>query len=205
MLCPNCKREILESSKYCTHCGAAIVILETIAENENDLAQPESKTTTFKDVVSRIFFLLFWLIMIYFGIVWLQQKSAEKKFNEQIYQQAVNELLSHYNDPSIVDIAGYKSEYISLQEWDYHDFGYGNLRYGRYEVTVPVSYDDDRGKRCKEEVVINVYYYTSDQNVTDGIDPMVEEHLYTPDMLQEIWNQRMEDMGVQGFEWGDGI
>lgn len=195
MLCPNCKQEILESSTQCCHCGAVVTAMET----ENNSKQSEVKTTTFKDKVGCVFFVLFWIVIIYYGIVWMSQMHAEKKFNQQIYQQAVNEIRSHLGQPDAVEIADYKKEYIVLREWDYHDFGYGNLRYARYEVTVPVS-SDENGYHYEEDVAVNVYYYTSNQNVLEGINPMVEDHLFTPDMFQEKWDQMMEDVEMPTFQ-----
>lgn len=190
MLCHNCGKSILGINGECEFCGAP---LNVTPPNEKVMVSNESPKLTFKEKFERVFFFVFWCIMIYFGIVWLHQKNVEKEFYEHIYQQAVNELLNHWGDPDNIDIADYKKEYVNMQEWDYHDFGYGNLRYGRYEVTVPIEYDDG-GRRYEESPTLNVYYYTSNQNVTDGIDTSVKDHLYTPDMFQEKWDQIFENV-----------
>lgn len=188
MLCHNCGKSIVGTNGECEFCGAP---LNVTPSNEKVLVQKESPKLSFKEKFERVFFFVFWGIMICFGIVWLQQKNAEKEFNEQIYQEAVKEVKSHLGNSSNVIIAGYLKDNVNLQGWEYHDFGYGNLRYGRYAVTVPLECDDLNG-HYEERPTINVYYYTSNQNVTDGIDTSVQDHLYTPDMFQEKWNQMLE-------------
>lgn len=97
---------------------------------------------------------------------------------------------SHWKDQDSIKIGEYEKEYVNLQEWDYYDFGYGTLRYGRYEVTVPIEIEI-WGEDYEDTMKVNVYYYTSNQNVSDGIDTSVEDHLYTPNIFEDpregIW------------------
>lgn len=196
MLCPNCKKSIVGTNGECEYCGTPLVSVST---GEESFSQSQPKVRTLKEKMNTFFFIIFWIVMIYFGIVWLQQRNEEKKFNQRIYQEAVTEVRSHLGNSDSVDIADFKNEYVNIQEWDYHDFGYGNLRYGRYEVIVPIEYDD-YGNNYTENVAINVYYYTSNQNVLEGIDTSVPDHLYTPDMFQERWDKMFEGVELPTFE-----
>ena len=145
-----------------------------------------------KQIANIIFMMIFWGFMLYFLFVWIGHKKSEREFYMEIYQLARNEVKNHWENSCNLEFAEYDRDNIRIQEWDLHDFGYGNLRYGRFAVTVPFEFDDVSG-HYEQESTINVYYYTSDQQVSEGIDTSVQNHFFVPDMYEEKWNQMFEN------------
>ena len=153
---------------------------------ENEEKTPE-KQSLFTKVMGTVLF----IAIIYLAFLWYQNHSAENKLYSTIYREAVKEVKHHLN-ASNVKVADFDKDNVVLQRWEYHDFGEGNLRYARFAVTVPVEYDSMSG-HWEQEPPINVYYYTSDQIVSDGVDPSVHDYIYTPDMFMDPTNSIWEE------------
>lgn len=154
-------------------------------EQENEEKTPKKKSLFLKLVP-----VIFWLVVIYRAILWYQNNSSENELYSLMYQEAVKEVKYHLN-ASNVKVADFDEDNVVFQQWEYRDFGEGNLRYARYAVTVPVEYDSTSG-HWEQEPTLNVYYYTSDQNVSEGVDPSIEAHIYTPDMFWDSSNTTWE-------------
>lgn len=186
MKCPNCRNEVDDNLKECVYCG---VYLEGVAEeNVSKEVSEEDKKGEGKIVFffRNVFAAFMWVVTIYLAFLWYQNYSSEKKLYTKIYQEAVKEVRDHLN-ASNVKVADYDKDNVVLQRWEYHDFGDGNLRYARFAVTVPIEYDSISG-HWEQEPTINVYYYTSDQNVSDGVDSSIPDYIYTPDMFMDPTN-----------------
>lgn len=153
--------------------------------SNSDLENNEGDTKSFKEklknVISTIIGFLIFVAFVCAIVQWVQNKNAENEFCQQIYSLAREELNSNLKSYNNVEISKYKKANINLQEWDYHDFGRGRLRYARYAVTFHCEYDTVTGHETLDPT-LNVYYYTSNQEVSNGIDQSVPDHFYTPDM-----------------------
>lgn len=107
-----------------------------------------------------------------------------------MYDSAVEEVEELIADEANLKVADYDEDNVVFQEFEYYDFGYGTLRYARYAVSVPAKWDTMYGQ-MDERLTINVYYYTSNQNISEGVDTSVPDHIHTEDIFQnfdDLWN-----------------
>ena len=104
-----------------------------------------------------------------------------------MYDSAVEEVEEIFDGASNLKIGDYDKDYVVFQEYGYYDFGHGRLRYAVYAVSVPTEWDAVAG-HMDESTTIKVFYYTSDQNVSDGVDTSVPDHLEREDVSQELYD-----------------
>lgn len=123
---------------------------------------------------------------IFLAVIWLRNTISERSFYMEMYGYAVDEVREKYVGVLNLRIDDYKEEYIRSQPMEYQDFGYGELRYFKYAVKVPVEYDTTF-EHCRQDITITVYFYTSNQNVIDGIDESVPAHFHIVDMYSELY------------------
>jgi len=124
---------------------------------------------------------------IWIGSTWIQKNSLEKEFLSTMYSYAVDEVRGKLTNASNVKIAKFTKKNVVWQTYEYCDFGFGELRYAKYAVKVPTEWDATLG-HMEKDITIIVYYYTSDQNVSDGVDESVQNHFYVVDMYNGLYN-----------------
>lgn len=163
--------------------------METTNHEEQQILENEVITVNEKEKESpftKFFSILFTIGVLYLGFLWLQNYMNEKDFLSTMYSYAVEEIKEHFTGANL-KVSSYKKEYVVLQTREYKDFGYGELRYAKYAVKVPVEYDSTFG-HMEQDITIIVYYYTSNQNISDGIDISVEDHFFVMDMFSDLYN-----------------
>lgn len=152
-------------------------------EANEEPANEKNKNFCFEAILG----ITFWIVVICFGSKWFINYTHEKSFLTTMYDYAVDEVKEKYNGVSNLKIEKYKKEYVAWQTMEYHDFGAGELRYFKYAVKVPIAYDDTFG-HYEQNITIIVYYYTSEQNVSSGVDETVENHFYVQDMYENLYD-----------------
>lgn len=193
MKCESCGKEVEELEQgLCQEC----------AEEKNDnnevaipSVEPEKKMETDKNekqneseksgCLQTLMGIVFVLAVIFLGVKWYQKTSSEQNFYKKVYQYAEDSLREDLSGAYNVDMEGYSKDRISEQLYEYHDFGAGNLRYAVFVVNIPVEYDVAAGHMEIAPNII-VYYYTSNQNVSDGVDSTVQDHFYVEGMVDQI-------------------
>ena len=158
--------------------------------NENQVTEEievenyvEEETSIFTKLMSIIF---------YIGVIcligmWIRNTISERNFCMEMYGYAVDEVRESCVNALNLKIDKYKKEYISYQTMEYQDFAYGELRYFKYAVKVPVEYDTTFN-HFKYDITITVYFYTSDQNVIDGVDETVPAHFHVKNIYSELYD-----------------
>ncbi len=127
---------------------------------------------------------------------WIQSHYGQHKLYTAMYDSAVEEVEEIFDGASNLKIGEYDKDYVVFQEYGYYDFGHGRLRYAVNAVSVPTEWDAVAG-HMDESTTIKVFYYTSDQNVSDGIDTSVPDHLEREDVSQELYDMfnGLENLG----------
>mgnify|MGYP004516640159 CR=1 FL=1 len=219
MFCTNCGKALPERTDVCPYCGAEKQHIpgeeaEVESVNESDSVEwysdyPElqekseesggaqtwkDKLTDFVGKASAVFL----LICLCVGAKnWIQSHYSQYKLYTTMYDSAVEEVEEFLSEASNLKIGDYDKDHVVLQKFDYYDFGYGRLRYAKYAVTVPVEWDTVYG-HMDEDMTIQVFYYTCNQNCSDGVDASVPDHIHTQDIsgvfddwiedLENVWN-----------------
>lgn len=148
-------------------------------EVENDVEE----TSFFSNLMS----MLFLVCVIFLVGLWIRNTVSERNFCMEMYGYAVDEVREHCVNALNLKIDKYKKEYISFQTMEYQDFGDGELRYFKYAVRVPIEYDTTFN-HLKRDITITVYYYTSNQNISEGVDETVPAHFYVMDMYADWYD-----------------
>lgn len=164
---------------------------ERVIEKEEKQVLPEKTKSimeTIKGAITNIISIACIMLLAYGGIQKYQSYQAEQKLLKKMYSLAIEEIKSHFDESiSNAKFDEFDKKRIVFQEYTYKDLGYGELNYARYGVTVPCQWDTASG-HIEGDSTINVYYYTSEQGVLEGVNTSVEDHLYVEDMLQEIYD-----------------
>ena len=182
MVCRNCGRKLPETATQCKFCGWLVEYDEYVEVTEEEDVPENQKGSLKKTLESIVVFICVAVVLI----AWLGKKHNETDLYKQIYGQAVNEVTSHISGNNL-KVARYRKKNVQPQSWEVHDFGAGPLRYQRFAVTVPVEYDALVG-HMKIAPNINVYYYTSNQNISgEYLNTSVKDHFYTPDIYEGWW------------------
>lgn len=195
MFCTNCGKEFPDTEKQCPYCGTGKMDLESL-ENESWQNQTGEKgkigtdePKTWKDKLLEhigTVCAVFIVIGLCIGAKnWIQDHYGQHKLYTDMYDSAVEEVEEIFDGASNLKIGDYDKDNVVFQEFDYYDFGYGRLRYARYVVSVPTEWDAVY-EHMNEKVTIQVFYYTSDQNVSDGVDTSVPDHIHREDVSQEF-------------------
>ncbi|MBO5484596.1 MAG: zinc-ribbon domain-containing protein [Lachnospiraceae bacterium] len=222
MFCTNCGKELPEGANVCPYCGTDKLFIPGLEEWErnevesekggvseehhaNNLEQQEEnveldETKAGKDKWMNLVGIVcaaFLLIGLCIGAKnWIQSNFTQHKLYTAMYDSAVEEVEELLSDASNLEIEDYDKDNVVFQEFEYYDFGYGRLRYARYAVTVPAEWDAIAG-HMDESLTIRVFYYTSDQNVRDGVDTSVPDHIKREDVSHE-YDDLIEDLGNLG-------
>ncbi len=156
--------------------------------NENQVTEEiemkvDVKKTSFFTKLKRVLFLVSVIIL---AGGWLRNNISERNFCMQMYGYAVDEVREKYEGALNLRIGDYKKEYISSQRMEYQAIGPGELPYFKYAVKVPIEYDTTF-EHCRQDITITVYFYTSNQNVSDGIDESVPAHFIVKNMYSELY------------------
>lgn len=162
-----------------------------VLEKEEKQVLPERTKgikDTIKGVITNIVSIACIMLLIYGGIQKYQSYQEEQKLLKKMYSLAVEEIKSHL-DESIYNAKfdEFDKKRIAFLGYANKDFGYGELNYACYGVTVPCQWDTV-SEHIEGDSTINIYYYTSEGGVLQGVNTSVEEHLYVEDMLQEIYD-----------------
>lgn len=206
MFCINCGKEFSVTEKQCPYCGMEKMNLKSL-ENEswqNKTGENGKIGTdgpkTWKDKLTEhvgTVCAVFIVIGLCIGAKnWIQSHYGQHKLYTAMYDSAVEEVEEIFDGASNLKIGEYDKDYVVFQEYGYYDFGHGRLRYAVYAVSVPTEWDAVAG-HMDESTTIKVFYYTSDQNVSDGIDTSVPDHLEREDVSQELYDMfnGLENLG----------
>lgn len=222
MFCTNCGKELPEGVNACPYCGTEKLLVPDWEEWEENKAEwreasvPDGQDDgnleqqgedgasdepgTWKDKLMEhvgTACAIFLLIGLCIGAKnWIQSHYSEHKLFTTMYDSAVEEVEELFDGASNLEIGDYDKDNVVFREFEYYDFGYGRLRYARYAVSVPVEWDAV-AEHMDESMTINVYYYTSNQNVSDGVDESVADHIHTEDVSQQV-EDLFEDLGNLG-------
>lgn len=206
MFCTNCGKELLDTEKECPYCGAEKMDIQSL-ESENwqnqfgeDGQIEADEPKTWKDkLIEHVGTVcaIFLLIGLCIGAKnWIQSHYGQHKLYTAMYDSAVEEVEEIFDGASNLKIGDNDKDYVVFQEYGYYDFGHGRLRYAVYAVSVPTEWDAVAG-HMDESTIIKVFYYTSDQNVSDGVDTSVPDHLEREDVSQELYDMfnGLENLG----------
>lgn len=155
---------------------------EMTAEGQEVVSAEKTKGVVerIKDVIIKLVAIACVLLLADGCLQKYQSYQAEQKVLKSMYSLAVDEIKSHLDDTICnAQFGKFDKKRVVFQEYTDKDFGYGELRYARYGVTVPCQWDSVSG-HVEGDSTLSVYYYTSDQNIPegDGKDSSVEDHLY---------------------------
>lgn len=195
IFCTNCGKELPDTEKVCPYCGIEKMDIRGFETESGQNKTGENikigtaETTTWSDKLLEYVgsvCAVFLIIGLYIGAKnWIQDHYGQYKLYTAIYDSAMEEEEELFYGASNLKIGGYDKDNIVFQKFDYYDFGYGRLRYARYAVSVPTEWDAVY-EHMSENVTINVFYYTSNQNVSDGVDTSVPAHIHREDVSQEL-------------------
>lgn len=152
---------------------------------EENTQNKKEKKSPFINFISQLIGVVIGLAFLYLAFLWFQGKVEERDFYMTMYGYAKEEVAEHCGGSNL-EFAKFKEDYVAFQTYEYHDFGQGKLRYAKYAIKVPVEYDSTF-EHYEQTVTIKVYYYTSNQNIIDGIDTSVEDHFIVEDMFTGIF------------------
>ena len=153
---------------------------------EENTQNKKEELSPFANLISQLIGGIIGLAFLYLAFLWFQNKSEEREFLTTMYDHAKEEVAEHCTGSNL-EFAKFKNDYIAFQTYEYHDFGNGELRYAKYAVKVPIEYDSTFGHR-EQNVTIKVYYYTSNQNISEGIDISVVDHFFIEDMFAGLFD-----------------
>ena len=206
MFCTNCGKEFPDTEKECPYCGTEKMDIQRL-ESENwqnqfgeDGQIEADEPKTWKDKLTEhvgTVCAVFIVIGLCIGAKnWIQSHYGQHKLYTAMYDSAVEEVEEIFDGASNLKIGDYDKDYVVFQEYGYYDFGHGRLRYAVYAVSVPTEWDAVTG-HMDESTTIKVFYYTSGQNVSDGVDTSVPDHLEREDVSQELYDMfnGLENLG----------
>lgn len=195
MFCTNCGKEFPDTEKECPYCGTEKMDIQSLENEsgqnqtgENGKIRTDEPKTWKNKLLEHIGTVcaIFIVIGLCIGVKnWIQDHYGQHKLYTDMYDSAVEEVEEIFAGASNLKIGDYEKDNVVFQEFDYYDFGYGRLRYARYAVSVPTEWDAVY-EHMNEKVTIQVFYYTSDQNVSDGVDTSVPDHIHREDVSQEF-------------------
>ena len=206
MFCTNCGKEFPDTEKECPYCGTEKMDIQSLeTENwQNQLGEDgqieADEPKTWKDkLIEHVGTAC--AIVLLIGLCvgaknWIQSHYGQHKLYTAMCDSAVEEVEEIFDGVSNLKIGDYDKDYVVFQEYGYYDFGHGRLRYAVYAVSVPTEWDAVAG-HMDESTTIKVFYYTSDQNVSDGIDTSVPDHLEREVVSQELYDMfnGLENLG----------
>ncbi len=206
MFCTNCGKEFPDTEKECPYCGTEKMDIQRL-ESENwqnqfgedgQIEADEPKTWKDKLIehVGKACAIVLLIGLCIGAKNWIQSHYGQHKLYTAMYDSAVEEVEEIFDGASNLKIGDYDKDYVVFQEYGYYDFGYGRLRYARYAVSVPTEWDTVSG-HMDESTTIQVFYYTSDQNVSDGVNTSVPDHIHREDVSQELYDMfnGLENLG----------
>ncbi len=206
MFCTNCGKAFPDTEKACPYCGAEKMDIQSLESESRQNQTGENgrmeadEPQTWKDKLTN-FAGMACAALILIGLCigaknWIQDHYAQHKLYTVMYGSAVEEVEGLLSNVSNVEIGNYDKDHVVFQEYEYCDFGYGRLRYARYAVSVPAEWDTVSG-HMDESLTIRVFHYTSDQNVSDGVDTSVPDHIQREDVFQEFDEmiENLENLG----------